>query len=73
MLVWCVTGSAVAHAATAAIGEVDARTEIAAALFAASATQAAAERLAVIMEFRQNLRNVAIACAHHGYSHNGAT
>jgi hypothetical protein len=34
------------HAATAAIGEVDVRAEIAAALFAASATQAAAEGVA---------------------------
>jgi len=45
-VVWCVAVSAVAPAATAAIGEVDARAEIAAALFAASATQAAAERVA---------------------------
>ena len=45
-MVWCVAVSAVAHGATAAIGEVDARAEIAAALFAASATQAAAERVA---------------------------
>src|SRR5918997_1871379 len=42
-LVWCVAGSAGVHAATAVIGEVDVRAEIAAALFAASATQAAAE------------------------------
>ena len=41
-----VVPSAITHAATAAIAEVDARAEIAAALFAASATQSAAERVA---------------------------
>jgi tetratricopeptide (TPR) repeat protein len=45
-LVWCVARFAIAHGATAVIAEVDARAEIAAALFAASATQAAAERVA---------------------------
>jgi hypothetical protein len=45
-VIWCVAGSAIAHGATAAVAEVDARAEIAAALFAASATQAAAERVA---------------------------
>ena len=45
-VVWCVARSAIAHGATAAIAEVDVRAEIAAALFAASATQAAAERVA---------------------------
>ena len=45
-LVWCVARSATAHGASAATGEVDVRAEIAAALFAASATQAAAERVA---------------------------
>src|SRR5262249_48935093 len=45
-VVWCVVRFALAHGATVATGEVDARAEIAAALFAASATQAAAERVA---------------------------
>src|SRR5262249_29459117 len=45
-LVWFVARSAIAHSATAAVAEVDARAEIAAALFAASATQAASERVA---------------------------
>jgi hypothetical protein len=45
-VVWCVAGSAIAHGAAAAVTEVDVRAEIAAALFAASATQAAAERVA---------------------------
>src|SRR5262249_5417485 len=45
-VVWCVARFAIAHGATAVVAEVDARAEIAAALFAASATQAAAERVA---------------------------
>src|SRR5215831_14724871 len=45
-VVWCVAYSAIAHGATTAVAEVDVRAEIAAALFAASATQAAAERVA---------------------------
>src|SRR5215831_3797841 len=45
-VVWCVAYSAIAHGATAVVAEVDARAEIAAALFASSATQAAAERVA---------------------------
>ena len=45
-VVGCVARSAIAHGAIAAIAEVDARAEIAAALYAASATQAAAERVA---------------------------
>ena len=45
-VVWCVARCAIAHGATAAVAEIDARAEIAAALFAASATQAAAERVA---------------------------
>ena len=44
-VVWWIAGSAVANGATTVIAEVDARAEIAAALFAASATQAAAERV----------------------------
>jgi hypothetical protein len=45
-VVWCIARLDIAHAATTAVAEVDVRAEIAAALFAASATQAAAERVA---------------------------
>src|SRR5688572_11898175 len=46
MLAWCAVPPGVAQPAIAAGAQVDARAEIAAALFAASATQAAADQLA---------------------------
>ena len=45
-LLCCVVCSGIAHGASTAIGEVDVRAEVAAALSAASATQVAAERMA---------------------------
>jgi len=45
-LAWCVALSAMAQPAPAPIAQIDARAEVAAALYAASATQAAGERVA---------------------------